>query len=64
MIKQYTKKDATKPYMFVAYLGIDPATGNQEKTTRRGFKLEREAKLAEAKLQKSLRGFRVENHQH
>lgn len=48
--------------MFVAYLGIDPATGNQEKTTRRGFKLEREAKLAEAKLQKSLRGFRVENH--
>lgn len=48
--------------MFVAYLGIDPATGNQEKTTRRGFKSEREAKLAEAKLQKPLRGFRVANH--
>lgn len=59
MIKQYTKKDGTKAYMFVAYLGIDPVTGNQKRTTRRGFKSEREAKLAEAKLQTTIqdRGF-------
>ena len=37
--------------MFVAYLGIDPITRKQKRTTRRGFKTEREAKIAEAKLQ-------------
>ena len=37
--------------MFVAYLGTDPITGKQKRTTRRGFKTEREAKIAEAKLQ-------------
>ncbi|HHO0513232.1 TPA: tyrosine-type recombinase/integrase [Staphylococcus aureus] len=51
MIKKYTKKDGSTAYMFVAYLGIDPITRKQKRTTRRGFKTEREAKLAEAKLQ-------------
>ncbi|OIS60836.1 site-specific integrase [Staphylococcus equorum] len=51
MIKKYKKKDGTNAYMFVAYLGIDPVTGKQKRTTRRGFKSEREAKIAEAKLQ-------------
>ncbi|PTG80591.1 site-specific integrase [Staphylococcus chromogenes] len=37
--------------MFVAYLGTGPITGKQKRTTRRGFKTEREAKIAEAKLQ-------------
>ena len=51
MIKQYTKKDGSTAYMFVAYLGVDPITGKQRRTTRRGFKSKREAKIAEAKLQ-------------
>lgn len=51
MIKKYTKKDGTTAYMFVAYLGVDPVTRKQKRTTRRGFKTEREAKIAEAKLQ-------------
>ncbi|EGQ3298564.1 site-specific integrase [Staphylococcus pseudintermedius] len=51
MIKKYKKKDGTTAYMFVAYLGIDPITGKQKRTTRRGFKTEREAKIAEARLQ-------------
>ena len=51
MIKKYTKKDGSTAYMFVAYLGIDPITRKQKRTTRRGFKTEREAKIAEAKLQ-------------
>jgi hypothetical protein len=37
--------------MYVAYLGVDPITRKQKRTTRRGFKTEREAKIAEAKLQ-------------
>ncbi|HDB6088580.1 TPA: site-specific integrase [Staphylococcus aureus] len=51
MIKKYKKKDGSTAYMFVAYLGTDPITGKQKRTTRRGFKTEREAKIAEAKLQ-------------
>lgn len=51
MIKQYTKKDGSKAYMFVAYLGVDPITGKQKRTTRRGFKTKREASIAEARLQ-------------
>lgn len=59
MIKEYTKKDGSKAYMFVAYLGVDPLTGKQKRTTRRGFKTKREAKIAEAKLQAevNLNGF-------
>ncbi|PCF35014.1 site-specific integrase [Staphylococcus delphini] len=51
MIKKYKKKDGTTAYMFVAYLGTDPITGKQKRTTRRGFKTERDAKIAEARLQ-------------
>lgn len=54
MIKEYTKKDGSKAYMFVAYLGTDPLTGKQKRTTRRGFKTKREAKIAEAKLQNEI----------
>lgn len=51
MIKKYKKKDGSNAYMFVAYLGTDPVTSKQKRTTKRGFKSEREAKIAEAKLQ-------------
>lgn len=50
MIKEYKLQDGTKKFMFVAYLGVDPLTGKQKRTTRRGFNTERDAKLAEAKL--------------
>ncbi|MDE9803665.1 Arm DNA-binding domain-containing protein [Staphylococcus pseudintermedius] len=54
MIKKYKKKDGTTAYMFVAYLCTDPITGKQKRTTRRGFKTEREAKIAEARLQREV----------
>lgn len=50
MIKKYTKKDGTTAYCLRAYLGVDPVTGKQVRTTRQGFKTEREAKRAEVKL--------------
>nr|WP_156238894.1 site-specific integrase [Enterococcus faecalis] len=37
-------------YIFKAYLGIDPQTGKQIHTTRRGFKTKKEASLALAQL--------------
>ncbi|WP_369351003.1 site-specific integrase [Streptococcus hillyeri] len=51
MIKKYTKKKTGETaYKLVAYLGVDPETGKQIRTTRQGFKTEREAKRAEIKL--------------
>lgn len=50
-IKKYTKKDGSTAYMFNAYLGIDPLTGKSKRTTRRGFKKPKDAKLALAQLQ-------------
>lgn len=50
-IKKYTKKDGTTAYMFNAYLGTDPMTGKQKRTTRRGFTTVKEAKLALSRLQ-------------
>ncbi|WP_028125169.1 site-specific integrase [Eremococcus coleocola] len=50
MIKKYTKKDGSTAYKFVAYLGIDPLTGKQKRTTRQGFKTKKEAQLAESRL--------------
>lgn len=37
--------------MFNAYLGVDPLTGKSKRTTRRGFKKPKDAKLALAQLQ-------------
>lgn len=50
MIKKYTKKDGTTAYKLNAYLGVDPMTGKQVRTTRQGFKTIKEAKRAEVKL--------------
>lgn len=49
-IKKYTKKDGATAYMFKKYLGIDPVTGKQRETTRRGFPSLKEAKLAYSRL--------------
>lgn len=51
MIKQYIKKDGSKHWMFKAYLGINPSTGKKQYTTRRGFRTQKEAKLAKAQLE-------------
>lgn len=50
-IKKYTKKDGSTAYMFNAYLGTDPMTGKQKRTTRRGFSSYKEAKLTLARLE-------------
>lgn len=50
MIKKYTTKNGGTRYLFQTYLGIDPATGKERRTTRRGFKTMKEAKQAERNL--------------
>lgn len=50
MIKKYLTKDGKTRYMLQAYLGVDPFTGKQRRTTRRGFKTQKEAKKAEREL--------------
>lgn len=50
MIKKYTTKNGETRYLFQTYLGIDPITGKERRTTRRGFKTMKEAKQAERNL--------------
>lgn len=50
-IKLYTKKDGTKAYMFNVYLGKHPITGKPMRTTKRGFKSEKQARLALSKIE-------------
>lgn len=50
-IKKYTKKDGSKAYMFNLYLGTDPVTSKQRRTTRRGFRTMAEAKTALSRLE-------------
>mgnify|MGYP004465005479 FL=1 len=50
-IKKYIKKDGSKAYMFNLYLGTDPVTGKQCRTTRRGFRTIAEAKTALSRLE-------------
>ena len=49
-MKKYTTKNGETRYLFQTYLGIDPATGKERRTTRRGFKTMKEAKQAERNL--------------
>lgn len=50
MIKKYVTKKGETRYLFQTYLGIDPATGKEKRTTRRGFKTIKEAKATERDL--------------
>ena len=50
MLKKYTTKNGETRYLFQTYLGIDPITGKERRTTRRGFKTMKEAKQAERNL--------------
>ena len=49
-IKKYTKKDGSTAYMFQAYLGTDPNTGNRIRVTRQGFSTKKEASTAISRL--------------
>ncbi|MDN6545610.1 MAG: Arm DNA-binding domain-containing protein, partial [Enterococcaceae bacterium] len=51
MIKQYQKKNGEKAWYFKTYLGIDPLTGKKRYTTKRGFRTQKEAKIALARLE-------------
>ncbi len=50
-IQKYKKKDGSTSYMFQAYLGVHPQTGKKRRTTKRGFKTMKEAKIALARIQ-------------
>lgn len=50
MIKKHINKNGETRYLFQTYLGIDPLTGKERRTTRRGFKTMKEAKQAERNL--------------
>lgn len=50
MIKEYKLKNGETRYNFQIYLGTDPLTGKQRRTTRRGFKTRREAELEYSRL--------------
>ncbi|EFT93870.1 tyrosine-type recombinase/integrase [Enterococcus faecalis] len=58
-IKKYTKKDGSAAYMFNAYLGVDPLTGKSRRTTRRGFRTQKEARL---ELEVDTKGFVKQNY--
>jgi integrase len=49
-IESYTLADGEKRYMFKVYIGVDPLTGKEQRTTRRGFKTKKEAELALARI--------------
>lgn len=50
-IKKYTKNDGSTAYMFNAYLGVNPQTGQKKRTTRRGFKTQNAARNALKKIE-------------
>lgn len=49
-IKAYELKSGEKRYKFQLYVGIDPLSGKEKRTTRRGFKTKKEAQLALARI--------------
>ncbi|PIC80701.1 site-specific integrase [Sporosarcina sp. P18a] len=50
IIKSYTLKNNETRYMFRLYMGVDPLTGKEMTTTRRGFKTKKEAQDALTEL--------------
>ncbi|WP_263854042.1 site-specific integrase [Paucilactobacillus nenjiangensis] len=53
VIKQYELKNGTKKWMFKTYLGVNPKTGRDVNTTRRGFDTKKEAQLTVTRLKAS-----------
>ena len=50
IVESYNLNNGQTRYMFQIYVGTDPLTGKQQRTTRRGFKTKKEAELALARL--------------
>ncbi|AVK85934.1 site-specific integrase [Lysinibacillus sp. B2A1] len=50
IIESYKLKNGQTRYMFQIYIGTDPLTGKQQRTTRRNFKTKKEAELALARI--------------
>lgn len=50
IIKKYTLSTGEPRYMFQVYLGLNPLTGKETRTTRRGFKTKKEATLQLARV--------------
>lgn len=50
-IQQYKKSDGTTAWLYKVYMGKDPVTGKEKRTTRRGFKTKKEASLDLARFQ-------------
>ena len=50
IIDSYKLKNGDKRYMFKIYVGINPLTGKEQRTTRRGFKTKKQAQLALARI--------------
>jgi len=50
-IKSYELNNGDKRYLFQVYVGVDPLTGKEKRTTRRGFKTKKEAQLALSRIQ-------------
>lgn len=49
-IECYTLKNGQKLYRFKVYIGVDPLTGKELRTTRSGFKTKKEAEVALARI--------------
>ncbi|WP_312505937.1 site-specific integrase [Lysinibacillus sp.] len=49
-IEKYKLLDGSIRYLFKIYLGLDPLTGKEMRTTRRGFKTQKETELALARM--------------
>lgn len=50
IIESYTLKNGEKRYRFQIYIGLDPLTGKELRTTRSSFKTKKEAELELARL--------------
>ena len=50
-IKKYTTKTGKIRYEFQVYAGVDPLTGRQKTTRRRGFKTRKEASIVLSRLE-------------
>ncbi|KOO48777.1 site-specific integrase [Viridibacillus arvi] len=49
-IESYQLKNGEKRYRFKIYIGLDPLTGNEKRTTRSNFKSQKEAKFALSRI--------------
>ncbi|WP_305143797.1 site-specific integrase [Lysinibacillus sp. FSL M8-0337] len=49
-VNSYKLKNGETRYEFPIYLGVDPLTGKQKRTTRRGFKTRNQANIALARI--------------